>query len=96
MTTVTSPVITSGESTTRLLQEDLVHVAPLPAFSGLEGAHDGMLGLMEMLGGVLVLGGIAAAHVPTDETFPQVDPGVADFEAFLAAFAAGSYFLNFL
>ena len=58
--------ITSGD----LLQEHLVNIAPLPAFAGLERAHDGMLGLMEMLGGVGVLRGVAAAYVPADETFP--------------------------
>jgi hypothetical protein len=40
-----------------------VYVAPGPIFAGLEGLHDGVLGLLEMLGGVLVLGGIAAAYV---------------------------------
>jgi hypothetical protein len=78
-----------------LLQEHFVDVAPLPAFARFEGAHNGMLSLMEVPGGVGVLGGVAAAYVPADETFPQVDPGVADLQAFLAAFATGSYFLNF-
>src|ERR1051326_7745421 len=34
-----------------------------------------------VLGGVLVLRGIAAAHVPTTQTKPQVDPAVACFNA---------------
>jgi hypothetical protein len=78
-----------------LLQEYFVHVAPLPALAGLEGAHDGMLGLMKMLGGVGVLGGVAAPHMSADETFTQMDPGIAHLQAFFAPFAAGGYLFYF-
>jgi hypothetical protein len=78
-----------------LLQENFVHVAPLPAFAGFEGADDRMLGLMEMLGGMGVLRRVAAADVAAYEAFPQVDPGITHLQAFLAALAAGSYFLYF-
>ena len=39
---------------------------------------------MKVLGGVFVLRGIAAAHVPAGEAKPQVDPGVANFDAIFA------------
>jgi hypothetical protein len=54
-----------------------------------------MLRVMKMLGGVFVLGGIAAAHVTATEAFSKVDPVIAHLQAFLAAIAAGSYFANF-
>jgi hypothetical protein len=40
---------------------------------------------MEMLGGVLVFRGIAAAHVAAGQAQAQVYPGVAHLQAFLAA-----------
>ena len=46
-----------------------------------------MLGCMKVLGGVLVFGGITAANVTADKTFPQVNPGIAHLEALLAALA---------
>jgi hypothetical protein len=46
-----------------------------------------MLGLVKVLGGMFVLGGIAAPDVTADKTFPQVDPGIAHLEALLAALA---------
>ena len=54
-----------------------------------------MLGLMKVLGGVLVLGGVAAADVAADETFPQVNPGIAHLQAFFAALATGLDLANF-
>jgi hypothetical protein len=78
-----------------LLQENFVDVAPLPAFARLKRPHDGVLGLIEMLGRVGVPGRIAAAHVAADKAFPQMYPAIAHLQAFLAAFAAGSYFFNF-
>jgi hypothetical protein len=45
----------------------LVNVAPAPIFSRLERAHDGVFGFMEVLGGVLVFGRIATAHVTANE-----------------------------
>src|SRR5690242_19796389 len=51
-------VVRSGE-----VKLHLVYVAPAPILAGLERLHDGVLGGMEMLGGVLVLRGIATAHM---------------------------------
>jgi len=66
----------------------LVHETPHPILSWLDGLHDGMLGSAEMLGGVLVLGGIAAAYVAALTANPQVHPCVARFQALFAALAA--------
>jgi hypothetical protein len=41
---------------------------------------------MKMLGGMFVFRRIATAHVAADETKAEVDPGVAHFQALLAAF----------
>jgi hypothetical protein len=40
-----------------------------------------MLGVMEMLGGVLVFRRIAAAHVPANQAQSQMDPGVSHLYA---------------
>ena len=40
---------------------------------------------MEMLGGVLVLGGIAAADMAAGQAQAQMDPGIASFKALFAA-----------
>jgi hypothetical protein len=40
-----------------------------------------MLAVVKVFGGVLVLGRIAATHVAAEQTHPQVNPGVADFDA---------------
>jgi hypothetical protein len=78
-----------------LLQKYFVHVAPFPALARLKRPHNGVLGLMEVLGSVGVLGGVAAAYMAADQAFPQVDPGIAHLQAFLAALSAGSYFFDF-
>jgi hypothetical protein len=42
-----------------------------------------MLRLVEMLGGVLVLGRVATTHVSTNQTQAQMDPGIARLNTFL-------------
>ena len=79
----------SGAST---LQHHLVNVAPRPGLAGLERAHDGVMGLVEMPGGVFVLGGVTATHVPAAQAQPEMNPAVARLEAFLAASSAGMNF----
>jgi len=78
-----------------LAQINLVHVAPAPVLARLERLHDGVLALMEVLGGVLVLGRITAADVAAGETFSEMDPAIAHLQAFLAALPAGSYLTDF-
>jgi hypothetical protein len=55
-----------------------------------------MLCSVEMFGGMLILGGIAAAHVAADQAQAEMDPSVAHFQAFLASGAAGRHFADFL
>jgi hypothetical protein len=47
----------------KLSDKHLIHVTPAPVFPRLKRFHDGMLGVMEMLGRMLILGGIAAADM---------------------------------
>jgi hypothetical protein len=46
-----------------------------------------MFGGVEMLGGMLIFGGIAAAHVAAEEAEAEMYPGIAHFQALFAAFA---------
>ena len=48
-----------------------------------------MVGGMEMFGGMLVLGGITAAYMPTLEAQAQVYPGISNFQTILASIGAG-------
>src|SRR5579862_541369 len=77
------------------LQKYLVHIAPAPVFTGLEGSDDGMFGLAEVFRGMFVLGGITATHVSADQALPQMDPGVAHFQALFAALAGRFSFSYF-
>ena len=47
-----------------------------------------MLGEVEVLGRVLILGVIAAADMPTYLAKPQMDPGIAYFQAIFTAIRA--------
>src|SRR5437867_6970354 len=71
------------------LHVDLVDVAPAPAFPRLERGDDRMPGLLEMLGGVLVLRVVAASDVPARPAQAKVHPAVSHCEAFLATIGAG-------
>jgi hypothetical protein len=73
---------------------NFIDVAPAPGFAGFDRAHDGVSGVMEMLGGVFVFGRVAAADMPAFHAQTQVNPSVAHFKAFLAAFGARRYFVN--
>jgi len=55
-------------------------------FAGFDGAHDGVLGLVEVFGSVLVFGGVAAADVSAEEAHAEMDPAVSGLEALFAAF----------
>src|SRR5271166_5090337 len=72
---------------------DLIDITPDPGFSGLNRAHERMLGVVKVLGGVLVLGRVTTAHLPADEAHAQVDPGIAHFHAlFTGMFPCASNF----
>jgi hypothetical protein len=49
-----------------------------------------MAGVMEMFRGVFVLRRIAASHIPAHHAHPQVNPGVAKFDALFTDVRAGS------
>jgi hypothetical protein len=74
-----------------LVHHQFVHVAPLPAFSRLDRTHDRMFRPVKMFGGVLVLRRIATADVPAFQAHPQMNPGVAHFQALFATLRAGLY-----
>jgi hypothetical protein len=61
------------------LEHDLVDVTPAPVFPWLEGSNNRVVRRVEMPGGVLVLGIIAAADMSAFETEAQVHPRIADF-----------------
>lgn len=63
----------------------LIDVTPAPVLARFVRLHDGMLSVMEVLGGVFVRRAIATADVTADETHAQVDPPGADFQALFAA-----------
>jgi hypothetical protein len=78
----------------RRLEHDLVDVAPAPVFTRLEGLDNGMAGRMEMAGSVFVFRGVATANVPADKALAQVYPGIANFQAVLAAISTRRNFSN--
>jgi hypothetical protein len=67
-----------------VVQFQFVHITPYPGFPGLIGTDEGMLRFLEVFGGVLILGRIAAAHMSAAQAQAQVNPAVACFNAFLA------------
>jgi hypothetical protein len=70
------------------LEHHLVDVTPTPVFIRLEGLDDRVVGRVEMLSGVLVLGRIAAANMPTFEAEAQVYPCVPDSQTILTTICA--------
>jgi hypothetical protein len=70
------------------LQDKVVYIAVEPVFARLERADDRMKARAEMLGGVLVLGAVAASDVSAGLAHSQVHPGVAHLQAFLTTIAA--------
>ena len=71
-------------------RRELVDVAPHPAFAGFDGAHQGMLTVMKMFGRMLVLGRIAATNIAALQAKSKMDPGVSEFDAFLADVLVGA------
>src|SRR5581483_12359994 len=81
----------SRRSPRRVSQDDLVDVAPGPLLPGLERAHDGMAGAVEVRRSVPVRRGVAAADVSARQAESQVHPARADPQAVLAAARAGMH-----
>src|SRR3981081_727248 len=68
-----------------LSDKGLVHIAPAPILARLEGLDDRVLGRVEMLSGVAMGRGIAAADMAAGQAQAQMHPGAADPQAILAA-----------
>ena len=75
------------------LKHNLIDVTPDPVLSRLEGLNDRMVGRVEMLGGMLILRTVAAAHMSTGETEAQVYPGISNFQTVLTSIGARCDFL---
>jgi len=58
-----------------------VNVAPSPFFFGLEGAYDGVLGRVEVPGGMPVGRVVTTADVPALSAYPQMNPLRSNLEA---------------
>jgi hypothetical protein len=76
--------------------KNLVHITPHPGLTGLDGANQGMLGFVKVFGGVFILRGIAATNVAANEAHAQVNPSIAELNAFLAHMNVGFSYLNFV
>jgi hypothetical protein len=87
-------LIRNNDGRLREVDLDFVNEAPAPVFAGLEGAHDGVLSAVEMLGGVFVFGGVAAADVSAFHAQAEMYPGIAHFQALFAALGVRRYFVN--
>jgi hypothetical protein len=79
-----------------LFECDLINKAPHPIFTGFKGLDDRVPGGMEMLGGMLILGVIAAANMPAYFAEAQMHPGIAHFQAFLTPFRVRGYVTNLI
>jgi hypothetical protein len=55
-----------------------------------------MLRFLEMFRGMLVLRGVAAAHVSANEAQTQVNPGVSRLNAFLTYMLVGGFDFNLI
>src|SRR5580692_11203033 len=80
----------------QLVQHEFVDVAPAPVLSRLDRLDDRVLAAMIVLGRVLVLRGIAAAHMAADQAHPQMHPRISRFQTILASVGAGLYVFDFL
>ena len=54
------------------------------------------MGRMEMLGGMLILRGVATTNMTTTEAFTQVHPYVSHLQALLATLCARCHFFNLI
>jgi hypothetical protein len=63
-----------SRSSRKWLNHHIVDVTPSPVFARFKRSHDGVFRLFEVLGGMLVLRGIAAADVAAYFAEAQMDP----------------------
>src|SRR4029077_4466004 len=69
---------------------ETVDEAPHPAFARFDGAHQWMLALVEMLGGVFVLRRVAAPNITALQAEPKMDPSVPFLDALFADMLVGA------
>jgi len=67
------------------IEENLIAVAPAPAFGRIVALDDGMARALKMRGRMAVGRGIAAADMAAGPAESQMDPGASHLETFLAA-----------
>jgi hypothetical protein len=84
------PLTGGPDSGSVQIKLDLIYITPAPAFAGLDRFHDWVFRSVEVLCRVLVLRGIAAAHLAADQALSQVNPSVSKFVA-LAAYSFGRF-----
>jgi hypothetical protein len=74
----------------------LLHIATDPFLSRLNRAHHGMMDVLKMLGGMFILGRIAASHFAAHHAHAQVNPVVAHLDAFFAYVHLGGRNFNLI
>ena len=72
----------------REIKEHFIDKTPTPALRWVVAFNDGMSSGMKMLGGVPPRRLVATPHVSAGSAYPQVNPLLVNFEAFLAAQSA--------
>jgi hypothetical protein len=76
--------IVGGSLVLEFASRHLVDIAPYPRFAGFDGTNQWVVCPVEMLGGMFILGRVAAPYVPATKAKPQMDPGIPHLHAFLA------------
>jgi hypothetical protein len=71
-----------------VLQQHLVDITPAPVLPWLEGLDNRMVGRVEMLCGMLILRGIAAADMPAFQADTQVNPAISRLQTILTLLRA--------
>jgi hypothetical protein len=89
-TTVVAFLLRAGGSVPQVRRErlrhvelDLVEVTPGPALTGLEGRHNRMAGVLEMVCGVAAGRAVATADVAARQTETEMNPALAGSQALL-------------
>jgi hypothetical protein len=75
---------------------EFVGITPAPVLAWFERFYDWVFGGVKVLGGMFILGGIAAADMPARKTNSQVYPGVAGLDAIFADTSRGVLILRLL
>ncbi len=66
----------------RKVQFDIIDIAPAPVLPCLERPDDRVIGAVEVLPCMLVLGGIATTHVSAFQAQTEVDPDIAQLQTY--------------